>query len=523
MQDRTRRTTAGFAKLRAGDEQDAPSSEISFKPLVQELKATFATGKTKDLSWRKSQLEAIQTMIDENHEEITATVRTDYGGPKLRGLGELNCHLAAQEALINLDKWTAPQEVATPIVVAPTMNARSFVRQEPKGVLLIIGPWNFPFELTLHPLVSAVAAGNCVVIKPSEVSPKCAALLERLINKYLDTSCIKVVQGAVPETTALLKEHWSHIFYTGNGHVGRIVLKAAAEYLTPVTLELGGKSPVIVDKSAKMQAVIERIALSKYATNVGQICVAPDYVIIHKDREEEFITGMKKHCEEDLFGKNTKESPHYGRVINANHVKRIQGLLSQTKGQIVMGSADAIDADSHYIPPTLVRNAEIGEPLLTEEIFGPVLPILTTNNIEDAVKTVNSIDHQPLALYVFSEDSKATDYVLNNTASGGGAVNTTLQHLLNANLPFGGTGASGYGSYHGKAGFDEFTHRRSFLHQDTTIMRGSPIPPKPSDMIYDIIVKATMTGFLSKAHRKYGKAALVVAVLAFVMRLLRRH
>jgi len=506
-------TTAGFAKLRDAEMPAAPLHTTTYEPLVRELRATFHSGKTKDLQWRRAQLEALKKMIEESHEDITAAVRADHSGPKLRGIGELGAHLGAVDALQNLDQWTAPEAVPTPMTVSPTKLGKSFVRQEPKGVVLLIGPWNFPIELVLHPLVSAIAAGNCVVIKPSEVSSNCAVLIERLINKYLDTSCIKVVQGAVAETTALLKEHWDHIFYTGNGHVGRIVLKAAAEHLTPVTLELGGKSPVIVDKSAKMKSVIERVSTAKFSMNVGQICVAPDYVVIHKDREQEFIQGMKQHIE-NLFGKDVKQSPHFGRIINANHVRRIGGLLSETQGEVVVGGMDTIDADSKFIPPTIVKDAQLGEPLLTEEIFGPVLPVVTTTSIEDAVEKVNHICDQPLALYVFSEDKSATEYVLGNTTSGGACINTSLEHLLNHNLPFGGVGSSGYGSYHGKAGFDEFTHRRSVLHQDTTIMKGSSLPPKPSDKIYDIAVKATITGFLSDSQRTMMKMGLGVGALA---------
>eukprot|EP00930_Biecheleria_cincta_P016499 TRINITY_DN13399_c0_g1_i1.p1 TRINITY_DN13399_c0_g1~~TRINITY_DN13399_c0_g1_i1.p1 ORF type:complete len:519 (-),score=115.10 TRINITY_DN13399_c0_g1_i1:160-1716(-) len=509
-------TTAGFSRLW----EDASSPAIgaaghSFGALVNGLRASFASGKTKNIKWRRQQLEALKKMIEENHEAITAAVRADHRGPKIRGIAELGAHLAAEEALQNLDKWTAPRQVPTPMTVSPTKMGKSYIRQEPKGVLLIIGPWNFPIELCLHPLVSAIAAGNCVVIKPSEVAQNCGVLLEQLINKYLDTACIKVVQGAEPETTALLKERWDHIFYTGNGHVGRIVMRAAAEHLTPVTLELGGKSPVIVDKSAKMKSVIERVSQAKFSMNVGQICVAPDYVVIDKSREQEFIDGMKQHLE-STFGTDPSKSPYYGRIINSKHVQRIGGLLAETKGEAVTGGAQRIDADANYIPPTVVRDAKLGEPLLTEEIFGPVLPVIATEGIEDSVKKVNAICDQPLALYVFSEDRQATDYVLNNTASGGAAINTSLEHLLNNNLPFGGVGASGFGSYHGKAGFDEFTHRRSVLDQDTLIMKGAALPPQPGDSLYDIAVKATITGFFTEAQRRVlktglGAAAIVVA------------
>jgi len=513
-------TTAGLAKLHDDGQAKLHSGEFDYTAMNQELKAVFASGKTKSMEWRRQQLQAIQRLVKENHEEITAAVRADHGGPKMRGIADLGPHIAATEALQNLDKWTADEVVPTPMTVSATKMGKSYIRKEPKGVILIIGPWNFPVELVLHPLVCAISAGNCAVIKPSEVAKNCEALVERLVNKYMDTSCIKVVRGAVPETAALLKQPWDHIFYTGNGHVGRIVLRAAAEHLTPVTLELGGKSPVIVDKSAKMKSVVERISAFKYSLNVGQICVAPDYVLIHKDREQEFIDGMKKHLE-SLFGKDAKKSPHYGRIINSGHVERIGGLLKGTKGKTVTGGIEHFDPASHYIPPTVVQGAQMGEPLLTEEIFGPVLPVMAIDNVEEAVDKVNSVCHQPLALYVFSEDKKVTDYVLNHTTSGGACVNTSMEHVMNTNLPFGGVGASGYGAYHGKAGFDECSHRRSVLDQDTMIMSGSSLPPHPTDTVYDIAVKVMITGFLTDSQKKMAKIALGGGAIAVAGGLLR--
>jgi len=353
--------------------------------------------------------------------------------------------------------------------------------------------------------VSAVAAGCPVVIKPSEVAANTASVLTRLIEKYLDPECFRVVNGAVAETTALLKERWDHIFYTGNGHVARIVLKAAADHLTPVTLELGGKSPVFIDKSAKIETAVSRISMAKWL-NCGQICVSPDYVLVHKDREAEFISGMQKQIEKS-FGQDPKASPFYAKIINSNHVNRISGLLKETQGEVVAGGLDTVDAEARYLPPTIVRGAKLGEPLLTEEIFGPVLPVVAVENMDDAIQKANSICDRPLALYVYSEDQKTTDNILGGTLSGGAAINTSLEHLMNPNLPFGGVGGSGYGAYHGKAGFDEFTHRRSVLHQDTTLMKGASLPDHPKDEMYDLMIKMTITGFLTEDQRKKLKLA----------------
>lgn len=361
-------------------------------------------------------------MHEENHEELSKALLADLGGPKVRALfDQITTHGACCEYLSKLDSWTAPQSCPTPFALCPTKMAKSFVNSVPKGVVLIIGPWNFPIGLMLEPLAAAVAAGNCVVIKPSEVAVNAAKVTAKLINKYLDKSCIKVVEGGVAETTALLKEHWDHIFYTGNGNVGRIVATAAAQHLTPVTLELGGKSPVIVDKSAKMQSVVERVARNKWGINAGQICVSPDFLLIDKSREEEFITAMKEHVK-NLFGEDPKTSDMYARVINDRHVNRIATLLKGSKGEVVFGGMDTVDPQAHYFPPTLVRNAQLGEDLLTEEIFGPVLAVIATESVEDAVQKANKICDRPLALYVFAEDQNAIDYVMKNTISGGACI-----------------------------------------------------------------------------------------------------
>lgn len=493
--------------------------EGTFAPLVAELRRTFDSGRTRDLSWRRGQLQAIQQMIKDNHEEITAAIRKDLGGPKIRGFFDIGSHQAAGDAIENLEAWTRPEQVPTPMQISPVKMARSYVRREPKGVVLIIGPWNFPFELCLHPLVAAIAAGNCAVIKPSEMASNTAQIIERLVHRYLDPASVRVVQGAVAETSALLREHWDHIMYTGNGAIGRIVLRAAAEHLTPVTLELGGKCPVIVDKSANMQSVVERVSFGKW-TNAGQICVAPDYVLIHKDREEEFVQGMRGRLE-TLFGKDPKQSSGLGRIINADHVRRIGGMLSETKGQVVVGGIEGFDPESRYAAPTIVKDPQPGEPLLTEEIFGPVLPVVRVDSLDEAIQKANSICDRPLALYVFSEDKAATEKVLNGTLSGGTAINTVMEQLINNNLPFGGVGSSGTGAYHGKAGFDEFTHLRSVLHQDTTIMKGSSFPPKVDDKMYDLAVKMNITGFLSEGQRKAASFGLKAAAAGAVVAMLR--
>lgn len=513
-------TTAGFAKLRA-EQINVPQEDLSYGHLVSELRTSFKSGHSKSLSWRKTQLQQCMKMLQENHDEITASILADHRGAKLRALFEImSLYQCAEEYLHNLDQWTKPEAVATPMQISPTRLGTSHIRQEPKGVVLVIGPWNGPFTCTMEPMIAAIAAGNCVVVKPSEVSSNSASIMERLIETYFDPACVRCVQGSVAETTALLKEGWDHIFYTGNAHIGRIIMKAAAEHLTPVSLELGGKSPCIVDKSAKMESVVHRIWSYKWGVNVGQICVAPDYVLIHRSRAEEFIVAMKKRLS-DAYGANPKDNASYGRVINANHVNRIRGLLLETQGDFIQGSLEEIDPSDHYIPPTIVLNPQLGEPLMTEEIFGPVLAVVVVDSIDEALETVHAVCAKPLALYVYSEDKKAIDHVLDNTLSGGVAVNSSMEHILNPNLPFGGVGTSGMGSYHGKAGFDTFTHKRSVLQQDTLLMKGSTLPDNPTDDMYDLGVKLTVTGLFSETQKRMLKSLCGIGAAGLGLKMLR--
>ncbi|KAJ9446517.1 Aldehyde dehydrogenase, partial [Diplonema papillatum] len=376
-----------------------------YADLVAGLRKQFLSGKTKSLAWRREQLTQVQMMFEENHDEITEAVRADLGGPKLRGLAELGPHKGAQMALDNLSRWTADEPVSTPFTVCPTLLASSFVRTEPKGVVLVISPWNYPIDLALGGVVSAIAAGNTIVLKPSEISQNSARVIEKLCNKYLDTSCIRVVMGAVPETTALLKERFDHIFYTGNGTVGRIIMRAASEHLTPVTLELGGKSPVIIDKTAKMTSVVERISTAKWI-NVGQTCIAPDYLLVHESIAQEVIDRLVEYTK--AYKPTAKESKDYGRVISERHAQRLRDLLVNTKGKVLTGGAGDVDIANRFVPPTIITDVALDDPVLSDEIFGPILPIITIKDTTEALATIQKVCPTPLALYVFSEDTKQT-------------------------------------------------------------------------------------------------------------------
>eukprot|EP01064_Diplonema_japonicum_P018132 TRINITY_DN26827_c0_g1_i1.p1 TRINITY_DN26827_c0_g1~~TRINITY_DN26827_c0_g1_i1.p1 ORF type:complete len:537 (+),score=166.92 TRINITY_DN26827_c0_g1_i1:51-1613(+) len=507
-------TNNGFQKMRDGSGAGVMDTS-KYEGILDGLRKEFRQGKTKKEAWRRQQLTQLVKMVEENHEKITAAVRKDHGGPKIRGLGEMGSHAAAEFALGNLSSWMADEKVTTPFQVSPTFIGRSHIRKEPKGVVLLIAPWNYPIELVLTPLVSIIAAGNCAVIKPSEVSTNSSEVLEELINKYLDTSCIKVIQGAVPETTALLKLQWDHIFYTGNGHVGRIVSRAAAEHLTPVTLELGGKSPVIIDKTAKMASVISRVSSGKWF-NVGQTCIAPDYILVHKDIQEEFLKGMEEALKG--YGADPKSSVDWGNVISSRHVERISSLVKDTKGKVRTGGLETVDTEAKYMPPTIISGPSLDEPLMKEEIFGPVLPVIALDSMSDAVGIVNKVCDKPLALYVFSEDQKFVKSILDQTQSGGVAINTCVEHFMNIHLPFGGIGPSGYGACHGKHGFDDFTHHRSCLKQDTLIKKDASLPPAPvPEKMYDILIKVTTTGFIPRKYRGMTKHLLRGLLLALLL------
>ncbi|HWC17322.1 MAG TPA: aldehyde dehydrogenase family protein, partial [Terriglobales bacterium] len=336
--------------------------------------------------------------------------------------------------------------------------ARSWIIREPLGVVLIIGTWNYPVQLTLMPLVAAIAAGNCVIVKPSEVSAATSAALARLMPVYLDSNCIGVVEGGANETAALLNEKFNHIFYTGGARVGKIVAQAAAQSLTPVTLELGGKSPCIVDETANIEVAARRIAFGKFL-NAGQTCIAPDYVLVHACREEELLAALKRAIT-DFYGDKPHSSPDYARIVNDQHFDRVSRLLV---GNEVFVGAET-DRESHYIAPTLLRRVDAESPVMSEEVFGPVLPVLTVSNLSEAIDFVNARP-KPLALYLFTESRKAERAVLTRTSSGGVCINSTLMHHVNERLPFGGVGDSGFGNYHGRFGFETFSHQRAVLRK----------------------------------------------------------
>jgi acyl-CoA reductase-like NAD-dependent aldehyde dehydrogenase len=337
---------------------------------------------------------------------------------------------------------------------------RGRVVREPLGVVLVISPWNYPMGLLLAPAASAIAAGNAVVLKPSELTPHTSAALARRIPEYLDPEAVTLVEGGVEETTLLLEQRFDHIFYTGNGRVAQVVLEAAAKHLTPVTLELGGKSPCIVDRDADIETTARRIAWGKFI-NSGQTCIAPDYVLVHSSKEAALVEALER-CVHEFYGDDPKTSPDYARIVNQRHHQRLSTLMKDG----VPAFGGELDPDQNYVAPTVLRDVSPDSAIMQEEIFGPILPVLSVDSIDEAIDFVNKRD-KPLALYLFTKNSEVENEVLERTSSGGACINGTLLHIMDARMPFGGVGPSGMGAYHGRHTFETFSHRRSVLTRGT--------------------------------------------------------
>jgi len=439
------------------------------QPVFDELKATFATGKTKSLEWRKQQLLAIKAMIKENHQELIDALRGDLGGGELRGLMEMNLLHDCDYMIDNLDKWAADEHVPTSHGKW-TNKDRWVVRKEPKGVVFIMGAWNFQLSLAVHPLIDVIAAGNCAVLKPSEMSPHSALLLERLIHKYMDTSAVRVVQGEIPETTALLQMPWSHIVYTGSTNVGKIVMSAAAKNLVPVTLELGGKSPVIVDKTADIPKAAKKIVLAKMS-NAGQWCVNADYVLVDTAVEQQLLDELAKFSSQVLGTVSDQKGDgsinnFFNRMVNTRSADRMKRMIATAGGKIVFGSVEDCDSAERFTPFTIISNPKLDSEVMTDEIFGPILPVVGVASVDAAIDLVKKIDPTPLALYVYTQDESVAEKVMFSCTSGSAGVNTCNEQMGNVECTFGGIGTSGMGAYHGKTGFLEFSHKRTILYRD---------------------------------------------------------
>ncbi|MBL1108963.1 aldehyde dehydrogenase family protein [Streptomyces sp. 5-8] len=424
--------------------------------VVARLRATFGTGRTKPVEWRTGQLRRLRAMLTERGADLAAALHTDLGKSSAEAY-RTEIDFTVREidhTLEHLADWLRPEPAPVPAHLGA--DATAWTQYDPLGVVLVIAPWNYPAQLLLAPMVGALASGNAVVAKPSELAPATSAALAELIPAYLDTEAVAVVEGGVPETTALLAERFDHVFYTGNGTVGRIVMRAAAEHLTPVTLELGGKSPVFVDRGTDLDAVADRLAHGKFL-NAGQTCVAPDYVLTDPETAPALEAALVRAVE-GVFGADPARSPEYGRIINERHFDRLSALLGS--GRVAVGGA--ADREARYIAPTVLADVDPESPVMGEEIFGPILPIVTVPGLDEAIRFINDRD-KPLALYVFSESDETRDRIAAETSSGGLGLGLPLAHLTVSDLPFGGVGESGMGSYHGRYSIETFSHRKAVL------------------------------------------------------------
>ncbi|HEA4378762.1 TPA: aldehyde dehydrogenase [Staphylococcus aureus] len=434
-------------------------------------KAFFNTQQTKDISFRKEQLKKLSKAIKSYESDILEALYTDLGKNKVEAYAtEIGITLKSiKNARKELKNWTKTKNVDTPLYLFPT---KSYIKKEPYGTVLIIAPFNYPFQLVFEPLIGAIAAGNTAIIKPSELTPNVARVIKRLINETFDANYIEVIEGGIEETQTLIHLPFDYVFFTGSENVGKIVYQAASENLVPVTLEMGGKSPVIVDETANIKVASERICFGKF-TNAGQTCVAPDYILVHESVKDDLITALSKTLRE-FYGQNIQQSPDYGRIVNLKHYHRLTSLLNSAQMNIVFGGHS--DEDERYIEPILLDHVTNDSAIMQEEIFGPILPILTYQSLDEAIAFIHQRP-KPLSLYLFSEDENATQRVINELSFGGGAINDTLMHLANPKLPFGGVGASGMGRYHGKYSFDTFTHEKSYIFKSTRLESGVHLPP----------------------------------------------
>uniref|UniRef100_A0A4Y0BN44 Aldehyde dehydrogenase domain-containing protein n=2 Tax=Anopheles funestus TaxID=62324 RepID=A0A4Y0BN44_ANOFN len=434
------------------------NSNMSFSDVVQQLRTTFNSGKTRDVDFRLNQLKALLRCYEENTTEMANVLAADLRKHKQEAhLLEIEFILNdLRNTLFNLREWVKPEKPEKALV---NVMDGVYIYKDPYGVALVIGAWNYPLQLTLVPVAAAIAAGNCVVIKPSEVAPASAKFIADVLPKYLSQDCYRVVTGGPKETTELLKEKFDYVFYTGSGRVGKIIHQACSENLTPCTLELGGKSPCYLDGTANIAIAARRILWGKFI-NAGQTCIAPDYVLCSKQVQKQFIEEARKVLKE-WYGANPKDSPDLCRIINQNHFQRLTSLL---KGANVAIGGET-DLQDRYISPTILIDVKSTDPVMQDEIFGPILPILNVDNAYDAIKFINSRP-PPLVMYIFTLDTKIQDLFVTGTRSGSMCLNDTIMQYAVEALPFGGVGPSGMGSYHGKYSFDTFVHKKSCLTKD---------------------------------------------------------
>lgn len=435
------------------------------------MRQFFNEGRTRPYEFRIKQLEKLKSAIENYEDEIMEALKKDLGKPKFEAY-TAEIGIVYQEinyAIRNLRSWMKPKKVPTPIYLQPAI---SFIYPEPKGLVLIISPWNYPFQLAISPLVGAIAAGNCVVLKPSNKSKETEKIIEKIINEIYPSHYVSVVRGSGSEVVSPLIENnsFDHIFFTGSVEVGKKIMESAAKHLSPVTLELGGKSPVIVHEDADIENAAKRITWAKFY-NCGQTCIAPDYLLVHESKKEELVEKIRFYINK-YYGEEPAKSSNLGRIINNKSFNRLVTLLGGC--EIIQGGKHR--EEDKYIDPTLVEGVTMDHPIMKEEIFGPILPILAYKDISQVVATVR-MNPYPLALYLFTQDQRIEDYILENIQFGGGCINHLIAHVANQHLPFGGVGFSGMGNYHSKYSFDTFTHKKSIFKSKGKLDSNMLYPP----------------------------------------------
>lgn len=443
--------------------------KTTISKIIQAQKDFFLTQQTKDLVFRKEALQRLQKEIIRRENAICDAIYADFKKPHFETLATETQFVLAELKLVlkKMNSWARPKSVSSSWLNFPSTDK---IYKEPYGSILIIAPWNYPFQLALLPVIGAIAAGNTVVIKPSEVTPNTSKIIQSIITSVFEKEHVVVIEGGVDVSQELLKEKWDYIFFTGSTRVGQIVYESAAKHLTPVTLELGGKNPCIVDDSISMDLAAKRICWGKFL-NAGQTCIAPDYILVHKSKKEAFIKSLIKMIK-DAYGENSKNSSDYARTVSADHFNNLKDMLI---GESVLFGGET-DLTDNFICPTLVDEPQLDSKLMLGEIFGPILPILSYESEDDIHKVVNNYG-KPLATYVFSNNKEFQAKIIQKYSFGGGAINDTVIQVANKKLPFGGVGGSGIGAYHGKTTFDLFSHHKSIVHKATWLDVPFRYPP----------------------------------------------
>ena len=450
----------------------------NIEKIIQNQRKFFNTGKTKDVKFRLEHLKKLKNSIIANEGEIKKALKEDLNKSESESyMTEIGMTLSELSYDIrHVRRWSKNKRVGTPLAHFP---ARSFISKEPYGVALILSPWNYPFMLLIEPLIGAISAGNCAVLKPSEFAPNTANVIEKIVKECFEEEYVTVIQGDKDVSQSLIEKKFDYIFYTGGTRVGKIVMQEASKNLVPVTLELGGKSPCIIDEKYSMHLAAKRLLFGKLL-NAGQTCIAPDYVLINKKVKDEFINELRKILKEFL-GENPIENEDYPKIVNERHFKRLMNLIDGEK--VVIGGKS--DENLLKIEPTILDNPKIDSKVMSEEIFGPILPVITYEKIEDSIEYIKKFE-KPLALYMFTNDKKIQNKILNEISFGGGCINDTIIHIANSNMGFGGVGYSGIGNYHGKRSFDTFSHERSITKKYSLDL---PMRYMPYNELKDKLIK----------------------------------